>query len=598
MKHTIYRVAGAVLLYITMTTLALFCGIESAHLAAEPVAALDLPSSATSQSEPEALPPLDLSFTVRPYPAMPAPLTLSAFADGNALTVTVLGTDGQPVSGVRFTLVLSASDEQDAVYEDEDANGEVVVEGLAKGDYTVSLQALPGYASPKPVSLRVSGPVEYVAIADIADKIVAGSEVDAAAEDPGYQNAGGGQEVVLGGDGQSSQPSAPSSSSSSSQSSGAQVTLTDTVEFIASQVVSQDKTSLVPLTDANGNAVYRYRAVTGTDGCILLPSGQSSGLTPVNDADGYLLSARDAEGAAAAVLDAAGAPLLDGAGQLIYQIQAVAQTTTLTETVTTYYGWQTLAGNTYYYDKNGAAVTGEQVIQGVLYIFDAQGILRVTGETVGSSSAQSSAPQTTVGGGPAVGIDVSVYQGAINWSRVKAAGVDYVMIRIGFRGWATGLLVEDSTFRQNIAGAAAAGLKVGVYFFTQAITTAEAVEEASMVISLLRGYAVQYPVAFDTEYAAAGARANNLTASQRTAIAIAFCETIRNAGYTPMVYASASWFLNNLAVTNLGAYKIWLAHYTAATNFPYTYDMWQYTANGSVGGIAGSVDLNWGYLPY
>ncbi len=239
-----------------------------------------------------------------------------------------------------------------------------------------------------------------------------------------------------------------------------------------------------------------------------------------------------------------------------------------------YTGWQTINGKQYYYDPaTHQPVTGSQVIQGNVYEFAADGALNQT----------------------ARGIDVSKYQGNIDWNAVAADGITFAIIRVGYRGYGSGALVEDSTFRRNIAGATAAGLKVGVYFYSQAVNEAEAVEEASMVISLCQGYGLPLGVYYDTEKVAGDTgRADNISAAERTACAVAFCETIRNAGYTAGVYSYASWFYNSLNYANISKYNIWIAQYRDTLDFNYRYDIWQYTSTGRVDGVPGGVDMNIG----
>lgn len=237
-----------------------------------------------------------------------------------------------------------------------------------------------------------------------------------------------------------------------------------------------------------------------------------------------------------------------------------------------YTGWQEIDGATYYYDPvTHEPVTGNQVIQGDVYTFGADGALNRT----------------------ARGIDVSKFQGAIDWNAVKADGITFAIIRCGYRGYGTGALVEDSTYRRNIQGAINAGLKVGVYFYSQAINEAEAVEEASMVLSLVSGYSLPLGVYYDTE-SVAGGRANAISATQRTACAVAFCETIRNAGYKAGVYSYASWFYNALNFANISKYNIWIAQYRDTLSFNYKYNIWQYTGSGRVNGISTAVDMNIG----
>ena len=194
-----------------------------------------------------------------------------------------------------------------------------------------------------------------------------------------------------------------------------------------------------------------------------------------------------------------------------------------------------------------------------------------------------------------LGIDVSKWNKEIDWEIVKAEGVDFAIIRCGYRGSSTGCLVEDPYFYKNIKEAKKAGIKVGVYFFTQATNLVEAVEEASMVITLLDGIELDYPVYIDTEGAGGNGRADSLDAETRTAVVNAFCQTIQNADLEAGVYASRNWYLNNLITENLRDVNIWLAEYRQTPEYTGKYDMWQYTSSGSVAGIEGRVDLNVSY---
>lgn len=241
-----------------------------------------------------------------------------------------------------------------------------------------------------------------------------------------------------------------------------------------------------------------------------------------------------------------------------------------------YTGWQTIDGKVYYFTAEGKKVTGEQVIQGAKYMFASDGSLVV--------------------GNGVVGIDVSKWNGTIDWNAVKNSGVNYVIIRCGYRGSTQGSLVVDPKFTQNIKGATAAGLKVGVYFFTQAIDEREAVEEASMVLEQIKNYKISYPVFLDVE--ASGGRADSISKEQRTAVCKAFCKTIQNGGYTAGIYANKNWLETKLDPSQLAGYKIWLAQYAASPTYTGRYELWQYRKNGKVSGISGDVDMNISYLGY
>ncbi len=242
-----------------------------------------------------------------------------------------------------------------------------------------------------------------------------------------------------------------------------------------------------------------------------------------------------------------------------------------------YTGWQHINGLTYYYDKNGDYVTGSQIIQGVSYTFSSEGIL-----DTGSTNA---------------GIDVSMWNGKINWNEVAASGIHFAIVRCGYRGSSTGTLVKDSSVGTNITGAKNAGLKVGLYFFSQAINEAEAVEEASMAVQIARSYGISMPIFLDVE--SSGGRGDSISTSQRTANIAAFCRTVQNAGYSAGVYANTNWFSEKINVSSLTSYHIWLAQYAASPTYSRSrYDIWQYSATGRVNGISGDVDLDISYRSY
>lgn len=197
-----------------------------------------------------------------------------------------------------------------------------------------------------------------------------------------------------------------------------------------------------------------------------------------------------------------------------------------------------------------------------------------------------------------LGIDVSKWNKEINWKKVKADGIEFVIIRCGYRGSSTGALVEDPYFQKNIEGATEAGLKVGLYFFTQAVNEVEAVEEASMVLMLARSHKLAYPLYIDTEGAGGNGRADKLDKEMRTKVVKAFCETIENSGFNAGIYASKNWYEHNLDMGSLTGYQNWLAQYSSKPSYGGEYSMWQYTSAGSVEGIEGRVDLNLSYMAY
>lgn len=196
-----------------------------------------------------------------------------------------------------------------------------------------------------------------------------------------------------------------------------------------------------------------------------------------------------------------------------------------------------------------------------------------------------------------LGIAVSGWNGDINWNKIKESGIEYALIRVGYRGSVSGALVEDKNFRKNVEGALKAGVPVGLYFITQATTAVEAVEEASMVLSLCKDYDITYPVFVDTRDGGGDRRADGLNQKNRTAICMAFCETIRNEGYKAGIHADKRWFDEKLDTGILSDNMyVWLAEYGSEVTFDKEYHIWQYTSSGRVLGIEGKVDVNLSFL--
>lgn len=193
-----------------------------------------------------------------------------------------------------------------------------------------------------------------------------------------------------------------------------------------------------------------------------------------------------------------------------------------------------------------------------------------------------------------LGIDVSEYQPQVDWQQVKEAGIDYVMVRLGYRGYGeAGTLVEDSMFRSHMEGASAVGLDVGVYFFSQAVNEQEVLEEVQFVLEKIAEYEITCPVVFDTEEIKFDtARTDNLTAKEFTDHCITFCDAVKEAGYDTMIYANMKWMAFTLEMTRLAEYDKWFADYEPLPQCPYEFSMWQYTETGTVAGIEGNVDLN------
>lgn len=191
------------------------------------------------------------------------------------------------------------------------------------------------------------------------------------------------------------------------------------------------------------------------------------------------------------------------------------------------------------------------------------------------------------------GIDVSTHQQEIDWPAVAADGVDFAILRLGHRGYSEGGLFLDRTFEQNLRGALEAGLEVGVYFFSQAVTPEEAEEEADYVLEVLDGQELTFPVAFDWESIPGDeARTDGLDGETMTRCAAAFCERIKDAGYRPAVYFNRTQGYLRYDLRDLTDYDLWLAEYDAVPDFYYHFDLWQYSHTGRVDGIQGDVDLD------
>jgi GH25 family lysozyme M1 (1,4-beta-N-acetylmuramidase) len=243
-------------------------------------------------------------------------------------------------------------------------------------------------------------------------------------------------------------------------------------------------------------------------------------------------------------------------------------------------------------------------IQDISLLIKTEADIDAEAEDTGERDADEDADKTeikklqAVSGESRVGIDVSKWNGEIDWDKVKNAGVEFAIIRAGYRGSSTGSLVEDPYFEENMRGAQSAGIEIGVYFFTQAVNEVEAVEEASMVMTLTKNYVMDFPIFIDTEGAGGDGRADGLDSYMRTKVCRAFCETLENEGYLAGIYASRNWYNTQLDMTVLENFSTWLAEYRSVPLYQGYYDMWQYTSKGKISGIEGNVDMNICYVNY
>lgn len=196
------------------------------------------------------------------------------------------------------------------------------------------------------------------------------------------------------------------------------------------------------------------------------------------------------------------------------------------------------------------------------------------------------------------GIDVSSHQGNIDWNLVAQDGVEFAIIRVGYRGYGSeGRLVVDEKFEDNIKGAKAAGIKVGVYFFSQAINETELLEEANLVLEQIAPYSIECPVVYDVEKTSAAGRMNAISVEDRTHLTQLFCQTIENSGYKPMIYHNTEMGALLINIAKLENYDKWYASYSDQMFYPYEYKIWQYSDKGKIQGISTDVDLNISFAP-
>ena len=537
---------------------------------------------------------------------------------------------GKVITGTAFEVTVTDSAKKTESYTDKDKDGIIYVKSMKPGKCTVSMKASGGYSVPANITADVKANIEYKAV-DVSAEIKSESQINVAKEDSnttGNDSAGTAQTLKdtveyvesaktepkqkvdqwgqlvyakqkldkygtpmyakiisepaadhvdsngdkkcdrCGADLTTSTTPSPSPSPSETPSTSPSPSETPSTSPSPSETPS---TSPSPSETPSTSPSPSETPSTSPSPSETPSTSPSPSETPASEAlptttpaasvvvrGLMLLKAAPTE---KIVYDTSSAPVYDTSSDPVYEDSASG---------VKYTGWQTIDGATYYFDKNGNKVTGTQVIQGIQYTFSSEGVRSGT-----------------------IGIDVSKYQSGINWQKVKNAGINFAIIRCGYRGYGSGVLVQDPKFASHISGAKAAGLRVGIYFFSQAITEAEAVEEASMAVKLANQYGINMPIAIDSEYAAGGrGRADGLSKAERTRITVAFCNTVANSGYKPMVYASKSWFASHLDVSQFGSYRIWVAHYAEKCGYGGRYDIWQNTSKGSVDGVPGNVDMN------
>lgn len=545
-------------------------------------------------------------------------LYLEAVADENTITASVYGEDGEILSGHNLVFNLLSGSKEDneeqieklksayagqnvedvdkEVYEDDDKDGTVLMPDLETGTYTLVVQAEEGYKTPDAAEATVE---TFAVMDDIMEKVVADSAATQK-EDPSKHRSN----------------SSPAVSVPETTASAGQVNVTALKKSGDNIIYKITGRSTMQLTDdeaarytagsvlIDDHSVSAYSGYIYETGKIQITGGQADVVTKflvpernisaenVEMINNTTVFADNLKETAAGTKETQSETKTTGESTKSEettkgentkpsdnQSMAAKKNYVLlsleAETETVYAdGWQNIQGKTYYF-RNSQAVTGWNQIDGLQYYFNGDGSL-----------------------GSHLVIDVSTYNGDIDWNRVKEAGIDYAIIRVGYRGYETARLVKDKRFDTNMSNATAAGVKVGAYIVTQAVNTNEAVEEASFIISSCSGYNVSLPLAIDVESAGNGSgRGDKISVAERTAVINAFVQTIRGAGYSAMVYANKDWMTNRINAGGLASGStVWLAQYRSSCTYGGSYQMWQFTESGSIPGISGNVDMSaWKY---
>lgn len=545
-------------------------------------------------------------------------LYLEAVADENTITASVYGEDGEILSGHNLVFNLLSGSKEDneekieklksayagqnvedvdkEVYEDDDKDGTVLMPDLETGTYTLVVQAEEGYKTPDAAEATVE---TFAVMDDIMEKVVADSAATQK-EDPSRHRSN----------------SSPAVSVPETTASAGQVNVTALKKSGDNIIYKITGRSTMQLTDdeaarytagsvlIDDHSVSAYSGYIYETGKIQITGGQADVVTKflvpernisaenVEMINNTTVFADNLKETAAGTKETQSETKTTGESTKSEettkgentkpsdnQSMAARKNYVLlsleAETETVYAdGWQNIQGKTYYF-RNSQAVTGWNQIDGLQYYFNGDGSL-----------------------GSHLVIDVSTYNGDIDWDRVKEAGIDYAIIRVGYRGYETARLVKDKRFDTNMSNATAAGVKVGAYIVTQAVNTNEAVEEASFIISSCSGYNVSLPLAIDVESAGNGSgRGDKISVAERTAVINAFVQTIRGAGYSAMVYANKDWMTNRINAGGLASGStVWLAQYRSSCTYGGSYQMWQFTESGSIPGISGNVDMSaWKY---
>lgn len=492
------------------------------------------------------------------------PVRLTATSTERDMCVVVRDESNSVVTGEQFHITLTSPSGDSADYVTK-TDGSCYIVELSPGDYSVSMSDAVGYISSEPIKCSVKAKIEYVPIQNISQVINIVDIGELSPNEIKTQPAATQQQIIV-----------------------PEVIITP--PEAASEPAAEQE---VPVTDSLGNQVYSYTVNLGPNGYLLYRgTNQESDVLPVDEngdntpeyglryetaqsepipegTDGEQTETQTESGyyISVALFNADNTPVE------LYAIDAVPLTEQA-DTDNSIGGWKRENGHTYYYGADGQREVGLKNIDGKLYFFNSRG-----------EKASS------------LGIDVSCFNGHVNWKAVKSQGIDFAIVRVGGRGWSSGLVYEDTFLQENLVGARNAGLRTGVYFYSTAINAVEAVQEASVVIDKLKGAHLDYPVFIDMEFSGSypNGRADNLGTAERVDIANAFCRTITSSGYAAGIYASESYMASCMDFRSVSNYSYWLANYTennAMPGFSGRYDIWQFTNGGQLNGITGTVDMN------
>ena len=564
--------------------------------------------------EPVSIPGEEVETPAEPEAeAEPAAVQLLAEVTESDLLVKVCDADGNLIRGVRFQICLTYPDGSDHVFQ-TDTEGRLYRIGVGRGEYRISMLPMQGYVDPEPITANVSAEAAAV---NATEGVVNASQLPANETTPA--NAGGAAQPAdsittptgedIGGTGNGTVTSEDDvviidDEGGGTTGGGDSGTVTGGGEGDDMVIIGTGSeagpgmvvTTIAPILDASGNQTYTYSYSTGASGMLLLAStGEESDVYPIEEngvlrygirrtttyfrSDENGVTQVDAipevpeEGVSYYAEDSAEyVPLFNADNTPVGEYMITASPVVHADSFVV--GWQDEDGRSYYYDRQGSRVTGLKEIDGKLYYFDASGAKAAF-----------------------LGVDVSFFNGAVDWAAVRSMGIDFVIVRLGGRGYSSGVLFEDDYYASYLQGARAAGMKIGAYFYSSAADADEAVQEANLAVALLGGTALDLPLYVDMEHSPGypNGRADRLSAQARTEIAQAFCETVAAAGYRPGVYASQNYFYESINYAALSSYSIWMASYTsdvAMPSFRHSYNIWQCTSTAAVRGMTGGVDLN------